>query len=353
MYSLPGPRIVPIRCGASTLAPMNGPAALSRSDSGRCTSSARPPVNLHVCTESRVEALRSYRPLFGLCGNPGRIYVNPAIDTLYFGARDGYMASQAQMQTFLTLASPLDLALVRQVAVNDTLFWPDDDGRGTARENAGGVMVAASLTVEAIQLVRRRLPGVREVVFVPRDVNPLYAVDDNDTTLVEPSTAQTQIHRQVQVAMQTVCAQHPCWTPPSWSIKALSVQPPKPVIYQRSVMGHYDQWQNEDPASCSYQTQQPPLPAALSIDLCMLKYNESALRVFREFEKLQQRQRREQQRPSHRREEGKHRDDSAMPSESVGGGNSPHDSMSLRKSPKSGQQDYMRKRLRQVCATAR
>jgi len=60
--------------------------------------------------------------MFGLAQQPGRVIVDPACDIVYFGLRDGFAASAAQLRTLLALARPDDLAAVRRVAVSDALF---------------------------------------------------------------------------------------------------------------------------------------------------------------------------------------------------------------------------------------
>ncbi|KAI0161671.1 hypothetical protein GGR52DRAFT_133704 [Hypoxylon sp. FL1284] len=52
-------------------------------ESDRCTSSTAPPAILHVCRESRFEALRIYKKSFGTRSHEPRIYFCPDWDTLY------------------------------------------------------------------------------------------------------------------------------------------------------------------------------------------------------------------------------------------------------------------------------
>ncbi|KAI5868643.1 hypothetical protein GGS23DRAFT_546507 [Durotheca rogersii] len=52
-------------------------------ESDQCLSSTPPPAVLHVCRESRLEALRVYRPSFGTRSREPRIYFCPDRDTLY------------------------------------------------------------------------------------------------------------------------------------------------------------------------------------------------------------------------------------------------------------------------------
>lgn len=232
--NLPGPRVVSIRCGSEPLSPARGPGRHSSLLSG-CTSPAPIPVNLHVCHESRSEALRRYRPSFGIARQPGQIFFDPDEDVLYFGSRDGFMASEAQLRTVLMLCCPDELLRVRKVAINDALFWVygnpspvnpvsspscNDEyttannrhyhGRQQQRQWSGGVdsgglvmhtAIATSLLADTLQLIRTRLPGLQELIFVPRDQNPLYS---RDCCLVEPATMQSGMAQQIRQAMAIV-----------------------------------------------------------------------------------------------------------------------------------------------------
>lgn len=142
---------------------------------------------------------------------------------LYFGPRDGYMASEAQFRTVLALARPEDLALVRRLALNDALFWADAAAAPRSYHSA----VAASLTVEVLRQVRRRLPGLRELIFVPRDGNPVYS---GEAALVEPPVEQPRLANQIRVAMANVTQQFPEWEPPEWSIMSLSSSSDAPAF---------------------------------------------------------------------------------------------------------------------------
>ncbi|KAK2009198.1 hypothetical protein LZ32DRAFT_608742 [Colletotrichum eremochloae] len=210
-FNLPPPRVVPIRCGAKSLTFASSAEPPRPSTSG-CTSYAAVPVNLHVCRESRHEALASYRLSFGMARNPGQVLFDNAHDVLYFGARDGYMASGAQFFTVMTLCDPADLAGVRHLAINDSIFWID----GVYQS-----MSAASLTAEFLKHVRLRMPRLERLVFVPRDENPVY---DDQIELVPANPRgrlEERMARQMEAAMQTVCNAFPDWKPPRWCIMAL------------------------------------------------------------------------------------------------------------------------------------
>ncbi|KXH30884.1 hypothetical protein CSIM01_01478 [Colletotrichum simmondsii] len=209
--NLPPPRVVPIRCGAKSLS-FASHAQSPRPSSSGCTSYTAVPTNLHACHESRLEALKSYHLSFGMTRNPGQIFFDKAHDVLYFGARDGYMASEAQFRTVMALCDPEDISQVRRLAINDSLFWVD-----TMYQS----MSAANLTVEVLKQIRARMPKLEELVFVPRDENPVY----NDEVELVPANSdgvlEQQMARQMEAAMKAVCDLSPDWTPPRWCIMAL------------------------------------------------------------------------------------------------------------------------------------
>lgn len=194
------------------------------------------------------------------------MFFDPDRDVLYFGPRDGFMASEAQLRTVLTLCDPEELLAVRRVAVNDALFWVygGAGGIGGGRGGGGGLgsageggpiavthtTIASSLLVDVLQLARARLPGLRELVFVPRDENPVYS---GDCYLVEPAIVQSRLARQVREAMGIAfdgTSSSPAgrrgehgggggmpWT---WRVMTLSADP-HPPVYRRAVLG----WEEE------------------------------------------------------------------------------------------------------------
>ncbi|KAK7736210.1 hypothetical protein SLS53_007045 [Cytospora paraplurivora] len=262
--------------------------------SSGCTSPAAIPTNLHVCHESRREALRRYRHSFGIARQPGQTFFDPEQDVLYFGPRDGFMASEANLRTTLSLCDPAELAQVRRVAINDSLFWvyenawhqprhhqlPQrqqqqqqldhnaDNGQRHPWQHQGGqqhhlqpqrnpstaltapppappayalpaaaaamthAAIAASLLADVLRLVGSRLPGLRELIFVPRDENPVYS---GDSCLVEPSIVQGRMARQIREAMTAVFGT-PDDGPWAWRIMTLSADP-HPPVYEKQVLG--------------------------------------------------------------------------------------------------------------------
>ncbi|KAH6604264.1 hypothetical protein Trco_007710 [Trichoderma cornu-damae] len=210
--SLPGPRLVSIQCGSSS-ASLPEPVALASnaasSSNGAgtgCTSSAPIPVNLHVCAESRFEALQIYRPSFGFTRCPGQVLFNPEVDIMYFGPREGFMAADSQFHTCMMLCDPAELASVRRLAINDALFWIGDTYNS---------MTASSLTVEALRQIATRMDGLEELIFVPRE----------DEAGVHEAVLQGRMTRQIQTAMQSIAQQYPFWNPPSWRIVPLAELP--------------------------------------------------------------------------------------------------------------------------------
>lgn len=281
-FNLPGPRIISIRCGPESLSSFPGldtGGRLSPSSSSGCTSTATIPANLHVCHESRREALRQYRPYFGIARQPGQIFFSPRQDVLYFGPRDGFMASEANLRSVLSLCDPAELAQVKRVAVNDALFWVYENAwhhrprhQPTPNQNQhqhfaeGGqrpwqqqqqqpaapatyspflpppppvataamthTAIAASLLMDVLRLIHSRLPGLQELIFIPRDENPLYS---GDSCLVEPSIVQGRMARQIREAMRVVFGA-PDGGPWTWRIMTLSADP-NPPVYEKQVLG--------------------------------------------------------------------------------------------------------------------
>ncbi|KAI0132320.1 hypothetical protein BJ170DRAFT_592283 [Xylariales sp. AK1849] len=80
----------------------------------QCTTVTTPPSVLYSCSESRREALRIYKRLFGTKTHEARIYFHPGLDTLYL-PRPGWMGygdSSRDLATLVTGTSEvLNLAL--------------------------------------------------------------------------------------------------------------------------------------------------------------------------------------------------------------------------------------------------
>ncbi|KAG6001131.1 hypothetical protein E4U54_001174 [Claviceps lovelessii] len=201
--NLPTTRLVPMNCGAAS--PSLRDAQLCTTDRffTGCTSNASVPVNLHVCAESRADALKRFQRAFGFARLPGHIYFSPASDILYFGPQQGYMAADAQFHTCMSMCDPSQLASVRRIAISDALFWVEESYNS---------MTAASLTVEVLRQLSLRMPALEQIIFVPRE---------QDEAL-RPILTEERMFQQIQMAMRTVCQQIPSWQPPPWFIVSLS-----------------------------------------------------------------------------------------------------------------------------------
>lgn len=92
--------------------------------------------------------------------------------------------------------------------------------------------IAASLMIDVLRLIHSRLPGLQELIFIPRDENPLYS---GDSCLVEPSIVQGRMARQIREAMRAVFGA-PDGGPWAWSIMTLSADP-NPPVYEKRVLG--------------------------------------------------------------------------------------------------------------------
>ncbi|KAL9469106.1 hypothetical protein ACSS6W_010800 [Trichoderma asperelloides] len=217
--SLPSPRLVPIQCGSNSISlpesSHSTPLTSSRQNSMTvgCMSSAPIPVNLHVCAESRLEALQTYRPSFGFARGPGQILFNPEIDIMYFGPREDFMATNSQFHTCMMLCDPQELASVRRLAINDALFWI-----GSTYNS----MTAASFTLEVLREVATRMTGLEELIFVPwEEEEEEEEEEDGD----QEDAMQGRMARQIQTAMQSISQLYPSWEPPPWHIVPLSELP--------------------------------------------------------------------------------------------------------------------------------
>ncbi|KAI1504286.1 hypothetical protein F5X99DRAFT_56619 [Biscogniauxia marginata] len=242
--NLPWSRIVPVRCGAH-------PAFISPDEPWgwdsqlvQCTSSSPVPVNLHVCRESRIEAMKRYKLMFGTKRDPGRIFFDPLRDTLYFGARDGDAATEAQFDAFTKLVSYRNMSLVRHVAINEALIRGIDDVAWNETP-AGTITVIASTSPSSssvpgltiIQVLRRVgscFRNLEQLTFVCNDRNPVYSAD---SVFVEPGQRNRLVERRICDAVQTIEDQWPDLTTPRWNIRAIAADPDPPA-YDRRILGY-------------------------------------------------------------------------------------------------------------------
>ncbi|KAL8304241.1 hypothetical protein RB597_004510 [Gaeumannomyces tritici] len=259
-FALEEDRVVPLRwCGgdddddneAEPGSPRDAPGRRrhqqqrQRPVTAGCTTTARAPAALHACHESRREALRRYRPSFGAASLPGRVLFDPERDLPFLGARDGYMASDGQLRTVLSLTPPAELRLIRRLALSEALLWVDAAAAAAASATAAatipGVVVAAApgsrrdppldhaacSARELLGLVRARLPACRELVFVPHDGNPVIIPAAPATPVLEPAAAAAAAPRrrlleaQLRAALDDVRAAFPTWDPPRISVMSL------------------------------------------------------------------------------------------------------------------------------------
>ncbi|KJZ76007.1 hypothetical protein HIM_04463 [Hirsutella minnesotensis 3608] len=196
--NLPTCRLVPLCCGTSSPSHIEQANTPLNAVVG-CVSPAPIPVNLYVCAESRAEALKSYSHAFGFARTPGQIMFNPDSDIIYFGPHPGFMAADSQFHTCMSMCDQAELARVRRVAISDSLFWVDDIYRS---------MTAASLTVDVVRQLAKRMPSLERIIIVFRQE------DENN----DPNIVTERISRQVQTAIAAVRHQLVSWIPPSWLI---------------------------------------------------------------------------------------------------------------------------------------
>ncbi|RYP09244.1 hypothetical protein DL765_008509 [Monosporascus sp. GIB2] len=227
--NVPGPRIVTIRC-SSTSSPTPSLACQSHGeDAAPCfASSATIPANLHTCRESRWEAMKRYKLLFGTCGEPGRIFFDPMDDILYFGARDGEAASESQLCNFMTLVPFEDMACLRYIAINELLI----PGGRTLVDGAS--VGAAEYTVEDVMYhINLLFPFLKQLFIICGDKNPVYS---SDSVLAEPSAPNRLIERRVDAAIRSIQRKQAGWTPPQWAVRVIASSPTRPQ-YTESLLG--------------------------------------------------------------------------------------------------------------------
>ncbi|KAL8370868.1 hypothetical protein RB595_000961 [Gaeumannomyces hyphopodioides] len=262
-------RVVPLRwCEGDDDAAEPGPRGTpgrrprrrqQRRGTAGCTTTARPPAALHVCHESRREALRRYQPSFGAASLPGRVLFDPERDLPFFGARNGYMASDGQFRTVLSLTPPAELRMIRRLALSEALLWVDTTTATATAAAAPGVAArsshdlpldhAACSARELLGLVRARLPACRELVFVPHDGNSVApsltaaATSPTATSVLKPATPR-RLETQLRSALENARAMFPTWDPPRISIMSLaspepaSAPPPPPPPVAPPSRGH-------------------------------------------------------------------------------------------------------------------
>lgn len=160
--NLPTSRLIPVNC----LTDLSSRAASSTKASPGCTSAAPIPSNLHACSESRAHALDTrYEHSLSFARSPPALLLDPRADVLYFPRLDGFMASASNFHAAVTLCAPADLSAVERLALHGDVFGT---GTGEADDAFYWSGLAIERTVEVLGLVRERLAGVGEIVFVSR-----------------------------------------------------------------------------------------------------------------------------------------------------------------------------------------
>ncbi|KAI2466027.1 hypothetical protein F4781DRAFT_407250 [Annulohypoxylon bovei var. microspora] len=224
--SLPGPRIVEIKCSTEHPPQTSRPR---RGDSRHvvCTSISPIPTNLHVCRESRREALKWYRPLFGSSPQPGRIYFDPLKDTLYFGPRRGVVAAETLFHTFVSLVRREDLDHVHRIAISEGLISYTSSNNRTGR--------SAKLTFEQILCqAYQYFVNLEYLTFVSDDRNPVYS---SDAVFVEPRVRNRILERRIQEAISIVGGQQPQFKLPLCSVQVIAAEPNRPT-YDQTILGY-------------------------------------------------------------------------------------------------------------------
>ncbi|RCI13886.1 hypothetical protein L249_7961 [Ophiocordyceps polyrhachis-furcata BCC 54312] len=198
--NLPPWRLVPMHCDAPSPS-LHEKEAPSRGDVTGFTSNAPIPVNLHVCAESRAEAMKRYRCVFDFARGPGKVIFNPDDDILLFGPRDGYMAAHSQFHTCMAMCDQAELASVRHVAISESLFW--GNGPYSSRTDT-------SLSFEVVKQLAKCMPSLKTMLFV--------SVEEHVDGL---EWLTDMLARQVQIAINRVRQQNPHWRPPPWHILSM------------------------------------------------------------------------------------------------------------------------------------
>ncbi|KAI0123857.1 hypothetical protein BJ170DRAFT_98963 [Xylariales sp. AK1849] len=222
--SLPDSRIVSIHCDAK---PSPGPSAPFEARTHECsfTSSAVIPASLHVCRESRSEALREYQLSFGTLHQPGKVFFNDSTDVLYFGARSDFRTSRSQFSAFLESIPPRQLARVRRLAVNAAVVW----------ENPSGP-VSFAILKRCLTLINRHLSHLEKLIFVRHEDNPIYSPD---SVFIEENGGDKRLRRWLLHSIEYLEEHHFIWSLPPWTIMDMSAVPSRlQMKYDESVLGY-------------------------------------------------------------------------------------------------------------------
>ncbi|KAI0180506.1 hypothetical protein GGR52DRAFT_531663 [Hypoxylon sp. FL1284] len=225
-YNLPGPRVVDIKYTTESDS-TSEPQQKGHKPPTTCIFTSSIPVNLRVCRESRLAALRRYRFLFRDGTKHGQVVFDPVRDTLYFGARLGIKASRTRFDTFVSLILPEYLSDVHRIAINDALISHNQSRRRTGR--------ATRLTIEHIlRESHRHFGGLEQLTFVCEDRNPTYSPD---TVLVEPRVRDRALERQICEAVSIFEGRQSEAKAPPCNVRAIAAGP-NPPEYNQGVLGY-------------------------------------------------------------------------------------------------------------------
>ncbi|KAL7626331.1 hypothetical protein AAE478_003103 [Parahypoxylon ruwenzoriense] len=177
---------------------------------------------------SRFEGLRRYQLLFSISPHLGRFFFDPLRDTLYFGARGRIAASASQLDTFVSLVPPEELALVRHVAINEALV----SGYSGIDSTASGA--TRLIAQQILSQVSRRFISLERLVFISDDRNPVYS---SDAVFVEPSWRNRRLEREIWEATGVIGEKQPGFKLPPWIIQTIAAEPDPPV-YGQSILGY-------------------------------------------------------------------------------------------------------------------
>lgn len=147
--------------------------------------------------------------------HPHKIFSYAVGDVLFFGPRSGYMASVAQLCTFLTLCSPADLAYVEKVAINDAIFWV---------QGAHNPVTSKRLTNELMKDLCLRMPKLQYIFILIRDYNPIYRSDIMPVPSPEP---HHELETRIGASIATFSYQFRDRRQPEWQISVPSTRSEK------------------------------------------------------------------------------------------------------------------------------
>ncbi|KAI0598597.1 hypothetical protein F4775DRAFT_554976 [Biscogniauxia sp. FL1348] len=130
--------------------------------------------------------------------DPGRVMFDPLRDTLYFGARGGNAALEAQFLVFTKLVEPGDMSVVQHVAINEILIRDlDHILRTNPNSNSTPTSTSppSSLTLpQVLHHIHASFTGLAQLTFVCHDRNPVYSAD---AVLVSPGQRNRLAERSI------------------------------------------------------------------------------------------------------------------------------------------------------------